>query len=62
MTNETAQDIQLQHLLITAKAEYQTLKNEDKDVVIRGKALAKIYKQLIDVIKGKVKYETHSIR
>lgn len=49
-------DEQLEHLLITAKAEYQTLKNEEKDVVIRGKSLARIYRQLIDVI-GQLKAE-----
>lgn len=51
MTNETAEDIQLQRLLITAKAEVQALKDEDKDVVIRGKALAETYQLMIQIIE-----------
>jgi len=51
MINKTASQCELDRLLLTAKMEYEFLKEEEKDVVIRGKALAAIYRQLIDVIE-----------
>lgn len=56
MINKTAAECEFERLLLTANEEYQTLKNEEKDVVIRGKSLARIYRQLIDVI-GQLKTE-----
>lgn len=51
MINKTASKCELERLLLTSRAEYQTLKDEEKDVVIQGKSLARIYRQLIDVIE-----------